>query len=170
MISEQPLKSAKQLLYPDVFIATGFGVGLAPAAPGTWGSLAALLVWWFWLAELSTNWQLIAAGLYFLVGWLCSSLISKRYGVADAPEIVADEIAGMWLALALLPQFWWAALAAFALFRWLDIAKPGPIGWLDREVKGGLGVMLDDVVAGLITGAVLYFSLFALARMDIVQL
>ena len=112
----------------------------------------------------------MAAGFYFFIGWLCSSLITKRYGVADAPEIVADEIAGMWLALALLPQVWGLALAAFALFRWLDIVKPGPVGWLDREVKGGLGVMLDDVVAGLITGTVLYFSISALGRMGIVHL
>ncbi len=65
----------------------------------------------------------------------------------------------MWLALMLMPRLWWVALCAFLLFRLLDIAKPGPIGWLDRTVGGGLGVMADDLLAGLITGGVLWAGL-----------
>ena len=106
--------------------------------------------------------------MYFFSGWWCSYLIARRYGVDDAGQIVADEVVGMWLALALLPAIWWLAALAFMLFRWLDIAKPGPIGWLDREVKGGLGVMLDDVAAGAVAGIVLYFAFLALQLSAIV--
>jgi phosphatidylglycerophosphatase A len=137
-------------------------MGFLPRAPGTWGSIGALIVWWIWLADLSATQQLAIAGVYFLIGWWCSHRITKTFAVDDAAEIVADEIVGMWVALALLPKLWWVGLAALLIFRWLDIAKPGPVGWLDREVKGGLGVMADDLLAGMATGSVLYFSLLGL--------
>ena len=124
--------------------------------------MGAVLVWWVLLAPLALPVQLLVCGVYFLTGWWCSYRIARDFEVDDASEIVADEIVGMWLALALLPAVWWLGLIAFALFRWLDIAKPGPIGWLDREVKGGLGVMLDDLAAGLVVGIVLYVSIEAL--------
>jgi len=125
--------------------------------------VAAVVVWWLLLADLSTNMQLAICAVYFALSWWCSYLIGQRYEVSDAPQIVADEVVGMWVALALLPMVWWLVLLAFVGFRWLDIAKPGPIGWLDREVKGGLGVMLDDLVAGLVVGSVLYLSIWGLA-------
>ncbi len=89
-------------------------------------------------------------------GWWVSSRVCQHYRVEDAPEIVADEIAGMWFALALLPREWVPALCVFALFRLLDVAKPGPIGRLDRDFKGGFGVMADDVLAGLLAGGFTY--------------
>ena len=147
MLSPSTLRS------PEVLLATGLGVGFLPRAPGTWGSVAAVLIWWFVLAELPVSQQLVISGCYFLAGWWCSHRIAQRYGVEDAGQIVADEIVGMWVALAFLPQVWWLALLAFIVFRWLDIVKPSLIGWLDREVKGGLGVMLDDLVAGVIAGS-----------------
>ena len=148
----------KELRRPDVLWATGLGVGFAKPAPGTWGSVAALAVWWLWLHDLPPPVQLAIATTYFLVGWWCSSSVCRRYQVKDAPQIVADEVAGMWFALAFAPYNVWAAVAAFGLFRLLDITKPGPVGWLDREVGGGLGVMLDDVVAGLCAGGVLWLA------------
>ena len=105
---------------------------------------------------------------YFISGWVCSTLVTRTFGVDDASEIVADEVAGMWLALAFLPTLWWLVLLAFALFRLLDILKPGPIGWLDREVKGGLGVMLDDLLAGAVVGIVLYVAVLSLQTMGLV--
>lgn len=153
----------KHLKYPDVIWASVFGLGFLKPAPGTWGSLGALALWWFWLSNFSATVQLLICGLYFFTGWWCSALIQRRFKTEDASQIVADEVVGMWLALALLPKLWWVAALAFVLFRILDIAKPGPIGWLDREVKGGLGVMLDDLVAGLVVATVLYFSLLAAA-------
>lgn len=152
----------RDLRQPDVLFASAFGIGYLKPAPGTWGSLAAALFWWFVLSHLSSPVQLGICVLYFVIGWWCSSRICARYGVKDAPQIVADEVVGMWLALALLPATWWLVLIAFALFRLLDIAKPGPVGWLDREVGGGLGVMADDVLAGVITAFVLYVSLWLL--------
>ena len=151
---------AADLRHPDVLFASALGVGYLRPAPGTWGSAAAVLVWWFWLSAYSPFVQLAICAAYFAIGWWCSSRICRRHGVADAPQIVADEVAGMWLALAFLPTIWWLALIAFALFRALDILKPGPIGWLDRELKGGLGVMADDVLAGIAAGIVLYLSVW----------
>lgn len=161
--------SPKARLRPEVVWASGLGLGYLPKAPGTWGSLGALLVWWFWLADLSVLLQLAVATVYFFSGWWCSSWVTQRFQVEDASEIVADEVVGMWLALALLPQVWWLAALAFVLFRLFDIAKPGPIGWLDREVKGGLGVMLDDVLAGIVTGIVLYVTFWGLQSAGVVS-
>jgi phosphatidylglycerophosphatase A len=147
---------------PDVLFASGFGLGFLPRAPGTWGSLGALFVWWFGLVDLSLAYQFSITLLCFFVGWWCSRRISHFFSTDDAAEIVADEVVGMWVALMLLPKIWWIALVAFVMFRLLDIAKPSVIGWLDREVKGGLGVMLDDMMAGLITGGVLYVLVLVL--------
>ena len=113
----------------------------------------AVVFWWFILAGLPWFIQLLIVALYFASGWLASAIVARRYQVDDASEIVADEVAGMWLALIFVPQIWWGALLAFGLFRCLDILKPGPIGWLDRNVHGGLGVMLDDLLAGAVIAA-----------------
>lgn len=154
---------AKHLRDPMVFWASAGGLGFLPRAPGTWGSMAAVVMWWLLLADMPTDLQLAVCAVYFFLSWWCSYLIGQRYEVSDAPQIVADEVVGMWVALALLPAVWWLVLLAFVGFRWLDIVKPDPIGWLDREVKGGLGVMLDDLVAGLAVGSVLYLSIWGLA-------
>ncbi|MEQ9452866.1 MAG: phosphatidylglycerophosphatase A [Pseudomonadales bacterium] len=141
---------------PLVIWASLLGVGWLPRAPGTWGSLAAVGLWWWLLADLAWWWQLLVIGVYFVTGWLSAALISRRYQIDDAGEIVADEVAGMWLALVWVPQSWWLVAIAFVLFRLLDVLKPGPIGWLDRNIHGGLGVMLDDLLAGvLVAGAML---------------
>ena len=79
--------------------------------------------------------------------WLCNRLI-QQLGIRDEPQIVADEVAGMWLALIWVPQTLGWALAAFVLFRLADIFKPGPIGVLDRRLHNGLGIMADDLLAG----------------------
>ena len=152
----------RDLRHLDVLFATAFGIGYLRPAPGTWGSMAAALFWWFVLSHLGLVVQLLICVGFFVVGWWCSSRICRRHGVKDAPQIVADEVVGMWLALVVLPALWWLVLIAFGLFRVLDIAKPGPVGWLDREVGGGLGVMADDVLAGSITAIVLYVSIWLL--------
>jgi phosphatidylglycerophosphatase A len=144
-----------------VLWASGFGVGFAPSAPGTWGALVALLFWWWVLADLSV---VVQAGIcvgFFLLSWWSAQCVCRRFGIDDAPQIVVDEVVGMWLSLLLLEKVWWLALIAFGLFRLLDIVKPGPVGWLDKNVKGGMGVMIDDVLAGIITCGVLYLSVLA---------
>ncbi len=149
----------------DVLWASAFGIGFLKPAPGSWGSAAAAVVWWLLLSGLPAAWQALICLLYFISAWWVSSRICRRYRVDDAPQIVADEVVGMWLALLFIEPNVWLAAAALALFRYLDIRKPGPIGWLDREVKGGLGVMLDDVLAGLLTGASLFLLNLALVTL-----
>ena len=150
----------KDLKNPAVAWVTAGGVGYLKPAPGTWGSLVALMVWWFLLGDLPFVYQGLVVTGYLLVSWASCEYVCRHYDIEDAQEIVADEVAGMWLVLIWLPQIWWLALIGFALFRLLDITKPLAIGWLDREIKGGTGVMLDDVVVGLVAGGVLKLALF----------
>ena len=138
---------------------TAFGLGFLRPAPGTWGSLGGLIFWWFFLAGLSVLTQLLIIAGYFCISWwLCSRLIN-RLGIQDEPQIVADEVAGVWLALIFAPQVWWVALLAFGLFRFFDIAKPGVVGWFDENVHSGLGVMADDMMAGLISAGIVWLAL-----------
>jgi len=133
---------------PLHLLAFGLGTGLAPKAPGTVGSLLALLLFYplsllpWWLYGLIV---LIAAGAGI---WICGRT-SKDLGVHDHGGIVWDEFVGMWITLFMLPAGWQWPLVGFVLFRILDVFKPWPIGWADRRVEGGLGIMLDDVFAGI---------------------
>ncbi|MCX7562804.1 phosphatidylglycerophosphatase A [Xanthomonadaceae bacterium XH05] len=141
--------AAKRLLvHPAGWIATGFGSGLAPVAPGTFGSLAALIPW-LALRELPLPYYALALIGAFVVGaWACQWTI-RRLGVEDPGLVVWDEFVGLWIALAMLPDRWYFVAAGFALFRFFDIVKPWPVRWADRKIKGGLGTMLDDVLAGV---------------------
>ena len=141
-------------------IATWFGAGLIPKAPGTWGSLAALPFAWALLHFGNMWWLAGAAVLVFLVGWWASDVYVTSTGQADPGAVVIDEVAGQWLAL--LPasaSVWWHWALGFALFRFFDIVKPWPIGWADRRLKGGFGVMIDDVIAGVLAGVLLYLAI-----------
>ena len=139
--------------------ATGFGTGLSPVAPGTVGSVLAVLIWWFAIAPAQFLVQVAVALAAFGVGVLVVNRVVKRYELGDEPAIVWDEIAGCWLALAVVPKSLPWVVAAFALFRLADIAKPWPVSWADRSVKGGLGVMLDDLIAGVLVAALLAIAL-----------
>lgn len=135
--------------HPAHFIALGFGSGLAPKAPGTFGSLAALPIYLAFALFLPPLWIAVSALLWFAIGvWACDKT-GRALGVSDHGAIVIDEIVAMLPLLALAPQDWRGMLAAFVLFRIFDIWKPWPIRWFDRHIKGGLGVMVDDVVAAL---------------------
>ncbi len=143
------------LTTPHGLIASGFGSGLSPVAPGTAGSLAALVVY-LPLAQqpLAVQAGIIAA--VFLIGTWAADRMSRELGVHDHGGIVIDEFVGLWLALLACPPTWWALALGFGLFRLFDILKPPPIGWLDRRVEGGLGIMLDDVIAGVYAWLVLH--------------
>jgi len=136
------------------WIAFGLGAGLLPGAPGTWGSLLAVVLFWLtpplaWPIELSG----IAAG--FVLGiWLCGAS-ARRLGVHDHPGIVFDEMVAMWALLAVLPRELSWSLAAFVLFRVLDVWKPWPIREADHRIGGGLGIMLDDALAAAFAAAML---------------
>jgi phosphatidylglycerophosphatase A len=146
---------------PAALFVCGFGSGFVPFAPGTWGSLAAVAIWWFVLSPFSVAVQLLViAGVYLLGSW-ATGRVQKRYGVVDDGAIVVDEFVGQWLALLALPQdLLWVA-AGFGLFRLLDIWKPGPIRWLERNLAGAQGVMADDVLAGIVAAAVLHVTLLS---------
>lgn len=139
---------------PIHLIACGFGSGLAPKAPGTFGTLAAVPFWWL-LQMLSwpLYWTVLAAA--FALGVYVCGRAGRDIGVQDHGALVWDEFVGLWIALAFAPASWMWIAIGFALFRLFDIWKPWPIRWFDRNVKGGLGVMLDDVVAGLVAMAIL---------------
>ena len=137
--------------------AFGFGFGLMPFAPGTWGSLPGVALWWYLPKDIYLQSAVALAG--FLVGiWFCGES-ARRIGVHDHGAIVWDEIIGMFLTLMAVPDSVHPAwvLVAFMLFRVADIWKPWPIRELDHSLRGGLGIMLDDVIAALYAALILLF-------------
>lgn len=143
------------LATPAGWLACGFGSGLAPAAQGTFGSLAAILPWLL-LRQYSLSLNLLVIAIGFAIGvWACD-VAGRALGVDDHRSLVWDEFIGQWIAwLPALIAPWWAVVLGFALFRLFDVWKPWPIRYFDRHLKGGLGVMVDDVIAGIFAAAVL---------------
>ena len=138
------------LMHPAHCLSLGFGSGLAPRAPGTFGSIVGVLLY-LPLSLLPVSWYLLLTLLAFLIGiWLCHKTASVL-GVHDHPGIVWDEIVGIWVSFILLPAGWEWLLIGFLLFRVFDILKPWPIKWADKKVDGGLGIMLDDLLAAIFT-------------------
>jgi phosphatidylglycerophosphatase A len=144
-----PLPASLRPRDPVAFIATWFGSGLLPTAPGTWGSLAALppALLLFWIGG---PWSLAAgAAAAFAAGTWAASRYAAAIGKDDPSEIVIDEVAAQWLVLSILPLTPLAWLAGFVFFRFFDVVKPWPVSLADRRLKGGLGIMADDMVAAL---------------------
>jgi len=139
-------------IHPACVVATWFGAGRLPRAPGTWGSLtalpfAAVLAW------LGGPWLVLLATLaVFGLGVWASDRYMVACGLHDPGAVVVDEVVGQWLTLALLPLTPLAYLLGFVLFRIADMVKPWPAAWIDRTMAGGVGVMLDDVVAAIYAG------------------
>jgi phosphatidylglycerophosphatase A len=133
-------------------VATLFGIGRLKPAPGSWGSLAVLPA-----ALLGPVACAALAVVVTLAGWVAVRAVLAEGGEQDPGWIVVDEAAGMLLALAAAPAGWIGAVAAFALFRAFDIGKPWPVSWADG-LPGATGVMLDDVIAGAMAGAVLLLA------------
>ena len=143
--------------HPACLLATWFGAGLLPKAPGTWGSLAALPFAWVIHARLGLIGLAAATAGLFVVGWWAASVYAGRsHGGPDPGPVVIDEVAGQWLTLLAAPLDWRFYAAGFLLFRAADIWKPWPVRWADRRLKGGLGVMLDDALAAAYAAAALY--------------
>jgi phosphatidylglycerophosphatase A len=139
---------------PSHFFATWFAVGLIRPAPGTWGSLAALLLWYF--AEFLHSSIYIILPIFILFSWLICSQASQDSDSKDHSAIVIDEVAGMLVALSFVSHEIIIYLWAFLLFRLFDIWKPWPVSWVDKNVEGGLGILLDDLIAGLFAGGIIY--------------
>ena len=137
------------LAHPAHFIALGFGSGLAPWAPGTFGTLAAIALYWVLAMALPPlAIALLAIPLFFVGVWACE-VTGRDLGVQDHSAMVWDEIVAFLPLAALASASLALQLVAFVLFRVFDIWKPFPIRELEQRVKGGLGVMLDDVVAAV---------------------
>lgn len=136
------------------WIATGFGIGYLPLAPGTWGSLAAFFVWYFFMTDISPFLLVIISLVVFFIGVLTSNAVIQTTAKSDPSEVVIDEFSGQWIALIALPHTLGYGIAALVLFRILDIFKPPPIKQLER-LPGGWGIMLDDVAAGIMTCIIL---------------
>ena len=132
---------------PAHFVALGFGSGLAPKAPGTFGTLAGWLLFPFVSAPLSDPMFAALLVACFLFGILACEGTGRALGVADHGSIVWDEIVAIWLVLWLTPTTLAWQAAAFVTFRFFDIVKPPPIRWVDERTRGGFGVMLDDLLA-----------------------
>ena len=146
-----------------VVIGTGLGAGYAPVAPGTVGTLFPGLPLAWWLAGEGL-WVLLASGaILFAAGVWAAGKCEEVFARRDPPRVVIDEVLGLLTALAGVDPTWQALLGAFLLFRTFDILKPWPVGLIDRRVPGGLGVVLDDVVAGLYSRALLEIGLRALS-------
>ncbi|MEE8532824.1 MAG: phosphatidylglycerophosphatase A [Alphaproteobacteria bacterium] len=134
---------------PSTLLATWFGVGLVPWAPGTWASLTALPIAWYLQSRFGPLAVAGAGVACFLVGWWAAAAVVRESAIADPSFVVIDEVAGQLLALALAPANPVYYAVGFIGFRLFDILKPWPVSWADASVKGGLGVMLDDALAAL---------------------
>ncbi|MEM7023316.1 MAG: phosphatidylglycerophosphatase A [Pseudomonadota bacterium] len=134
---------------PAFLVATWFGTGRLPIAPGSWGSLAALpfAAALAWLGGPLL--VLVASALLLLAGVWAASRYMEAFGEHDPGAVVIDEVVGQWLAVAFLPLSPIGYLLGFVLFRITDVTKPWPANWIDRRMEGAWGVMLDDVVAGI---------------------
>ncbi|MBT6056495.1 MAG: phosphatidylglycerophosphatase A [Gammaproteobacteria bacterium] len=133
---------------PVHIVAFGFGSGTAPKAPGTAGTLLAMVIYLL-LPPIPPMIYGLLLIFFFVIGiWICGKT-AEDLGVHDHGGIVWDEFVGYWLTMFMAPQGWVWALIGFGLFRLLDIVKPWPISWADKQLKGGTGITLDDVLAGI---------------------
>jgi phosphatidylglycerophosphatase A len=144
-----------------LLLASNLGLGYAPVASGTFGTLAGLPAFWL-LAGLSPAGFLLAwAGVTAVAVWAAGAA-GRHYGVADDGRIVIDELSGYLVTVAFLPWNWTTALLGFIWFRVFDILKPPPANWIDRHCKNGFGVVFDDVAAGIYAALALRATLWAI--------
>jgi phosphatidylglycerophosphatase A len=153
-ISNKNPSFAELLRSPTLLLAFGFGSGLAPKAPGTFGTVAAIPLWLLLCQlPLSLYWAVIAISA--IAGISICGRASSKLAVHDHSGIVWDEFVGLWIALAFIEPQLMSIIVGFLLFRLFDILKPWPISWLDRQVGDGVGIMIDDIVAGFFAAIVL---------------
>jgi phosphatidylglycerophosphatase A len=138
-------------------VATGFGSGYSPIAPGTAGSLVGLLLYWP-LRGLPVALQAGIVAVAFLVGTAAAASVARRMGVEDPSVVVVDEVVGMWASLLFLPFTTFTAAVGFVLFRVMDVIKPYPARQLE-DLPGGWGIMSDDLMAGVYVNLALRVAL-----------
>ena len=156
-----------------ISLAMACGLGRIKKAPGTFGSLPGLALgfaihhiavastatWDPWTSALPLT---VMLALVIALAWWCIARTERVLGIHDDQRIVIDEVAGQAIAVCALPISWAWYVAAFALFRFFDITKPGLIGRIDRDGPGAFGTLMDDVVAGIVTGLLLLTVLYFL--------
>lgn len=153
-----PLSAMKD---PVLILALGFGTGLARFAPGTFGTLAAIPLYWY-MQSLPVLYYVLLTLFLFVAGIFLCGAAARKLGVHDHPGIVWDEIVGYLITMFMAPAGITWMIAGFVLFRLFDIWKPSPIAWLDAKVSGGMGIMIDDVLAGIYAAVVLQLTVLLL--------
>ena len=161
--------------FPDLkkfshLFSTFFGLGLLPIAPGTWGSIAALILFFCYVFfQINFLYFLLSFILLTIFAIIACELSSNDLAEKDHKAIVIDEVSGAWLSFLFVPLFggydfssdewqiqaYFIAFALFVLFRFFDILKPHPISLVDQRIKSGLGIVLDDLIAGVFAGLTL---------------
>ena len=141
-------------LHPRRLLACGLGLGLLPRAPGTWGTVLGVALYFALQPLGSLNYAVVVLVLAGVGVWLCGATAAELDS-ADPAVIVWDEVVGYLVCMFAAPSGWLWPLLGFVLFRCFDIFKPWPVSWADRRLHGGLGIMLDDVLAGLYALAIL---------------
>jgi phosphatidylglycerophosphatase A len=150
-ILNNPVTFRALLTRPLCLLAYGFGSGLAPKAPGTFGTLAAI-PFYLLLEPLPLAAYIAVIVVGFIAGiWICQAAVDWL-GQDDPSAVVWDEIIGYWVTMLFAPSGWEWVLIGFLLFRLFDIWKPWPVSYADKNLHGGLGIMLDDVLAGVYAG------------------
>ena len=133
-------------------VATLFGIGQIPWAPGTWASLATTLFWWLLTWAIRPSWQVGAAiflvGTTILLGIAAATRVARETGLKDPQSVVIDEVAGQLIPFIAMPASWKSLLLGFILFRGFDIVKPPPAQQLE-QLPEGFGIVMDDVAAGV---------------------
>jgi len=152
----------KQLRLINKLIATAFGLGYSPIAPGTMGAIGGIAVYLLIINSLSQVNMILGLLiiLFLFLGIIASNKLESEWG-KDPSKIVIDEVVGVWIALLFIPSEWQYTLGAFLLFRFFDIVKPLYIKRAEK-LKGGWGVMFDDVVAGIYANIVLQVIVFGI--------
>lgn len=141
------------LQFLSKIIATVFFIGYIPFAPGTFGSLVGLIFIWGFKPDFLQQIVILTVG--FIFGIASSQIVEKESEIKDSKHIVIDEFVGYIASITSLPLTIGYIIAAFFLFRFLDILKPPPIKKLEKAFSGGFAVMIDDLVAGIITNLIL---------------
>ncbi len=137
-----------------LILATGFGVGYSPLAPGTMGTLIAIPIYYFLSTIPSPIYETTLIAFFFLSVWI-SENAEIFFGKKDDPRIVIDEMMGFLITMLWLPKTIFLVVAGFFLFRFFDILKPFPIRRIEKRWRGGYGVVLDDILAGIYANIIL---------------
>ncbi|MBT3505536.1 MAG: phosphatidylglycerophosphatase A [Piscirickettsiaceae bacterium] len=155
MNTSQPKVNFSELIKrPVCFLGLGFGSGLAPKAPGTFGTIAAIPIYLL-VQNLSLMLYIILTVIAFIVGIRICQQSADWLQKEDPSAVVWDEIVGYLVTMTAAPQGWQWIVLGFVLFRIFDILKPWPISLADQKLHGGFGIMLDDVIAGIFASVLL---------------